>query len=412
MKGTRSGSPNATLKRCSVDKLANDVGERPTTIIGTSRRLLKVLADADDVAPTARSVLILGESGTGKELIARRVHEKSGRTGQFIPVNCANISKDLAESEFFGHERGAFTGAAQDRAGFFEQADGGTLFLDEIGDMGLEHQAKLLRAIQDRQIRRVGGAKQRRVDARILAATHQDLEKMVEAKTFRGDLYWRLAVHELQLPPLRDRKDDIGAIARALLKRWYPDKKLAPAALALLRRQPWPGNVRQLESVIHKAASGTRGRSISETAVRRRLHRLPAAGEPASGDRDVALRQLLGRSGSLTPADLRAALGVSKTTGHRLLNDLVSRGVVSPAGAGRGSRYLVVGRGGATALSTRAQLAVDLAKKRGLISRRDFEAAAGVSSRTAKRELADLAERGALAKVGTGKDAAYRSVAA
>jgi two-component system NtrC family response regulator len=211
------------------------------------------------------TVLILGETGTGKELVARALHEHGRRKDKaFIAVNCAAIPTDLLESELFGHVKGAFTGAAADRAGAFREADGGTLFLDEIGDMPGAMQAKILRVLQDKVVTPVGG-KPVKVDARVIAATHQDLPGLVSAGNFREDLYYRLNVVPIVLPPLRERRDDIEPLARHFLQlsAWSsPAKTLTAAAVARLRDHSWPGNVRELRNTIERAVILVRGNVI------------------------------------------------------------------------------------------------------------------------------------------------------
>ena len=222
-------------------------------------RVKELLAVVDRVAGRDVSVLITGESGTGKELIARRIHAKSRRAaGPFVAVNCAALPESLAESELFGHEKGAFTGADRSRVGRFEEAVGGTLLLDEVGELTLALQAKLLRALEERVIRRVGGAADRTVDVRLVAATNRDLQEAVAGGGFRQDLFFRLAVVPLVLPPLRERPADIPLLARHLLTRLaarhgLSAAELTPEALAALQRHPWPGNVRELRNALERA---------------------------------------------------------------------------------------------------------------------------------------------------------------
>ncbi|HEX2574634.1 MAG TPA: sigma 54-interacting transcriptional regulator [Polyangia bacterium] len=224
-------------------------------MIGQSPGMTRLRDEIARVAPTRASVLLLGESGTGKELAARAIHIQSGRRGEFVAINCGAIVADLVESELFGHERGAFTGAAQRRPGAFLEADGGTLFLDEIGEMSLTLQCRLLRVLETGKVRAVGASAERPVDVRIVAATHQDLSRRVAQGTFRLDLYHRLATVELLLPPLRERKADIAALAHCFLTEFRGEvgtRELSPEALAACVEYPWPGNIRELRNAIQR----------------------------------------------------------------------------------------------------------------------------------------------------------------
>ncbi len=228
-------------------------------MIGTCEAMRALYAMIDRVAPLESTVMITGESGTGKELVARALHQNGPRSeGPLVSVNCAGIPKELAESELFGHEKGAFTGAHAQRIGKFELANGGTLFLDEIGELALDCQAKLLRVLEERKITRIGGERDYKVNVRVVAATHRNLHEMVRAGTFRQDLLYRLEVIGLKIPALRDRVGDIEALARHFLDH-YREKvgrrvsDFAPAALERLKRYDWPGNVRELKNVIERA---------------------------------------------------------------------------------------------------------------------------------------------------------------
>jgi formate hydrogenlyase transcriptional activator len=233
-------------------------------ILGDSPALKKVLAQIEMVAPTNASVLILGESGTGKELVARAIHDRSPRkNAPLVRVNCASVPRELFESEFFGHVRGAFTGAVKDRVGRFELAHGGTLFLDEIGEVPPELQSKLLRVLQEGQFEKVGEDRTRTVDVRIIAATNRDLEAEVKTGRFRQDLYYRLSVFPIELPPLRERTEDVPTLARNFLeqsarKLGVHPPHLTAAHLRELQTYDWPGNVRELQNVIERAAIRSR----------------------------------------------------------------------------------------------------------------------------------------------------------
>jgi DNA-binding NtrC family response regulator len=248
-------------------RVARDV-EEPLGIVAKSERMQQVVDLARRVAKVDSTLLITGESGSGKERIARLVHEESMRaSGPFIAVNCGAITETLLESELFGHARGSFTGATQDRPGLFEAANSGTLLLDEVGEVSPGMQVKLLRALQEREIRRVGENKSRRVDVRVVAATNRDLAHGVAGGTFRQDLYYRLKVVELHVPPLRERRDDILALGRVLLADAALRMKrkisgLSPAAADQLLRYEWPGNVRELENAMERAVALARGSRV------------------------------------------------------------------------------------------------------------------------------------------------------
>ena len=235
-------------------------------IIADSRPMKAILEMVQRVAPTETTVLILGESGTGKELIARAIHANSPRAGgPFVAVNCAAIPEHLLESELFGHVKGAFTGAIRDRVGRFEAAEGGTIFLDEIGEMRPELQVKILRCLEERTLERVGDNRPIRVDVRILAATNKDLAKAIQAGEFREDLYYRLNVVPLSIPPLRERREDIRPLAQHFLKRLgaSPRLTIAPDAFRALETYEWPGNVRELENALERAMIFHRGDVIT-----------------------------------------------------------------------------------------------------------------------------------------------------
>ena len=238
-------------------------------IIGSSPALEMILRQIEMVGPTDASVLITGESGTGKELVAREIHNRSSRSKRtMIKVNCASIPKELYESEFFGHVKGAFTGAIKDRAGRFQLADGGTLFLDEIGEVPLDLQSKLLRVLQEGTFERIGDEKTLRSDVRIIAATNRSLKEEVEAKRFRQDLYYRLNVFPIEVPPLRDRKEDIPTLTQTFLnlaskKLNLPLPKLTRANMIDLQGYDWPGNIRELQNVIERAVITSRSGKVS-----------------------------------------------------------------------------------------------------------------------------------------------------
>ncbi|MCH2187079.1 sigma-54 dependent transcriptional regulator, partial [Myxococcota bacterium] len=239
--------------------------------VGSGPAMKKVFETIQKVAATDLSVMIRGESGTGKELVAQAIHDTSTRKNKpFVAVNCAAIHRELGESELFGHEKGAFTGADNRRLGRFEAADGGTIFLDEIGDMAPETQAKVLRVLEEKKLERVGSTRSLDVDVRVISATHRDLEAQVAQGGFREDLFYRLKVVALELPPLRERTEDVPALSARFLKQLAdrlgrPEKPLASTALTRLAQHPWPGNVRELRNVLEQAAVLCSGDEIEES---------------------------------------------------------------------------------------------------------------------------------------------------
>jgi len=249
------------LSRAREAPAPEAAGTHAEAIVGRSRAMAEVYKTVAKVAGSRTTVLILGESGTGKELLARALHAHGPRAGgPFVAVNLPSLPETLLESELFGHEKGAYTGASARKLGLFEEASGGTLFLDEIGDASLPFQAKLLRALELGEIKRVGGNETIHVDVRVVVATNRDLERMMREKTFREDLYWRLNVVPISLPPLRERREDIADLARHFLRKFAArDGKevedFTPEALRLLEAYPWPGNVRELEHVVERAVA-------------------------------------------------------------------------------------------------------------------------------------------------------------
>ncbi|MFC3052975.1 sigma-54-dependent transcriptional regulator FlbD [Kordiimonas pumila] len=288
-----------------------------------------VAALAEQVAPSEASILITGESGTGKEVMARFVHQKSRRANKpFVAVNCAAIPENLLESELFGHEKGAFTGAVARRIGKFEEADGGTLLLDEISEMDVRLQAKLLRAIQERQVDRVGGSKPVNVNIRIIATSNRNLQDAVKSGNFREDLFFRLNVVNLCVPPLRERPADIEILSKHFASKYAeinqsPDRKISDDAIAMLKNHRWPGNVRELENAIHRAVLLASGDTISTAAIL-----LP----DASGNLSTMQTPTMGASGVFqssneadedSDADISNAIGLVGKTVAEVERDLI-----------------------------------------------------------------------------------------
>ncbi len=242
-------------------------------IYGESPALKKCIDQAMQVMETEVNVLIIGESGTGKELFAQAIHSGSKRkNGPFVTINCAAISNELADSLLFGHAKGSFTGANSDHTGFFEQADGGTIFLDEIGDMNLDIQAKVLRVLQERKIRRVGEKKERTVDFRLVSATHKDFSDQIKNESFRADLYYRLEEYPLYIPPLRERPEDVGLLAKHFLESFCTANNIEQlsfdnSALEALSEYNWPGNIRELQNIVQRAAINRGGETIDSVPL-------------------------------------------------------------------------------------------------------------------------------------------------
>lgn len=285
-----------------------------------SRELLSL---ARRVAGADVTVMLTGESGVGKELFARFIHEHSSRrNGPFVAINCAAIPDAMLEAMLFGHEKGAFTGAAEARSGKFEQADGGTLLLDEVTEMALGLQAKLLRALQEREVERLGAGKGRKVDVRVIATSNRDLRQAVEDGTLREDIYYRLNVFPLRIPPLRERPDDVVALAHHLLERHVRPGEAVPGlteeACRWLREQPWPGNVRELDNVLQRALIVRCGVQIGLEDVRLEVAPVPAAGHGgARGVSDLST-SLRASEGELILSALRAEDGRRGAAAQRL----------------------------------------------------------------------------------------------
>ncbi|KFE63618.1 sigma-54-dependent transcriptional regulator [Hyalangium minutum] len=296
----------------------------PERILGESEGLKAVLRQVDRLAPVNTTILITGESGTGKELIARALHERSPRVTQpFVAVNCGAIPAGLIESELFGHAKGAFTDARTAKRGLFSEADGGTLFLDEVGELPLPAQVKLLRVLQEGEIRPVGESRAERVDVRVIAATLRDLGKLVERGEFREDLYYRLNVVNLRMPPLRERREDIPLLARAFIQRFNrqlnrepPVERLSPEAEALMSSYGWPGNVRELENAMERAVLLTDGPHVLPSNLPERLWTAPpppAGSAPVQhAGSDLSLKRAMRE---LEETYIRAAL--RRTKGNR-----------------------------------------------------------------------------------------------
>jgi DNA-binding NtrC family response regulator len=304
-------------------------------IVGTSEVICRTLRQSALVAPTRTTVLLLGETGTGKERLAQAIHEASPRRqGPFVAVNCAALAEGLLESELFGHERGAFSGAQARREGRFKNADGGTIFLDEIGEVSLATQVRLLRVLQERRFERVGGNQTLDIDVRVIAATNRDLREMVENKTFRADLFYRLNVMTIELPPLRERREDIPLLVDHLVQRLarelgLPECVITPAAMQQLESHDWPGNVRELENTLQRALVMAEGGPVEEfDLLPRRLRpptplELPGPTVPGASFREIERHAIMTTYEACGRSPLRTAeiLGISPRTVHYRLRE-------------------------------------------------------------------------------------------
>jgi DNA-binding NtrC family response regulator len=324
----------ATIKRAEKSLLgspedadAADIDDLPETeMIGSSPRMIEIYQDVAKVARTDANVLIEGETGTGKELIARMIHKYSLRAQQaFVPVDCGAIAPSLLESELFGTLKGAYTGADRDRMGVFEAANNGTVFLDEIGDIDLGFQLKLLRFLQEREIRPLGAARAKRVDVRVVAATNRDVQKMVDEGKFREDLWYRLNVVRLTVPPLCERSGDIPLLVHYFLKRYNGryslDTKLTESGLKAMTDYSWPGNVRQLQHMVERLAILAPGGRIDEAAVREAIERMDSRDSASESLADTEAEQIRRVLAATNGNKSRAAkiLGIERKTLYRKL---------------------------------------------------------------------------------------------
>lgn len=320
---------NIELKKRLDDKFG------VTSIVGASEGISRVIDTVRQVAPTKATVLIEGESGTGKELIAQSLHQLSGRKGKFMPVHCAALPETLLESELFGHEKGAFTGAVEDRKGRFELAAGGTLFLDEIGEIPLSVQVKLLRVLETRSFERLGGTETIQADVRIVAATNKDLKKMVAEGTFREDLFYRLNVVTVLLPPLRERRDDIPLLVRHYMDQFATENGksemvIDESAMAALTAYNWPGNIRELRNCVERMVVLCRSQELTIDNVPANIREnvspgitktllAPSAGCDLERNEKLLIERALNEcEGNRSKAAEK--LGISRRTLHRKLN--------------------------------------------------------------------------------------------
>ena len=349
------------------------------------------------VAPTRSIVLLLGESGTGKEMVARLVHHWSkARNGPFVVIHCAAIPEHLMESELFGYVKGAFSGATKDKVGLLELANGGTLLLDEIGDTPPSLQVKILRFIEDGEIRRLGCTKTRKVKVRIIAATNKDLPAMMARGEFREDLYYRLEVFPLRVPPLRERQVDLPELATFLLQKWARREgresapELAPDAESLVSSQNWPGNIRQVENFLERAAVLADGSTLTEEDVQRAL------GLNIGG---MVVRLAAGPASVVDPSTPRPSCSSSDCTRDEEVVVGVKEDAVACPGAVDEDEY--------ASPEAKEQAAIRIARRVGAVTTQALHETTGASSNTASKILSRMAKNGLLAKRGGGRGAHY-----
>jgi len=313
-------------------------------LIGQSEEMRQIYGMIEAAAPSSASIFIVGESGTGKELVARAVHEKSMRKkGPFIAINCAAFPRDILENELFGHEKGAFTGALNEKPGCFEMADGGTLFLDEVAEMEPDIQVKLLRALEERSFRRLGGKKEIHVDIRIVAATNKNIQKAIDSGEMREDLYHRLAVIPLFLPPLRERRGDVRVLAESFLRKFSeennkPMEGFSPEAIEFINQYRWPGNVRELKNAVERALILARGKTIELADLR--AHELMTSEDrevriPIGTSIEQADRTLILKTFSFVNGDHQKAASMLGMNEDRLRTELSS--LLTPEGVASGN---------------------------------------------------------------------------
>lgn len=400
------------------------------TIVGSSPALLRCLAQAKRLAPRSLPVLIQGPTGCGKEGVAKLMTEESGRPGAYIPLNCAALPEHLIESELFGHERGAFTGARERREGLFESAQGGTLLLDEIGEMPPSVQSKLLRVLEVKAIRRVGGTQEIPVDVRILASTHRDLRQMVQEGRFREDLFYRLCQGRIVIPPLKERGSDIETLARHFLREFaqaegLPQPRLSRQAGFLLGQHDWPGNARELKALMAHLMIGEGIRRIEAEHVILALDLKEPSLKVRCRDSKLNLEErvlsTLDEDGWVRASHLRQVIGVSKGSLQRSLKSLSQRGLVLVRGEGRGRIY---GPSHPAPREAQRMPAVEEHKRKDdarpailrlagttpTLKRADVVDGLGLTPRTASRLLRMLVVSGALEREGEGRGVVYRLV--
>jgi transcriptional regulator with GAF, ATPase, and Fis domain len=365
--------------------------------VGSSVGMLLLLDILWQVAPTRSIVLLLGESGTGKEMVARLVHHWSkARNGPFVVIHCAAIPEHLMESELFGYVKGAFSGATKDKVGLLELANGGTLLLDEIGDTPPSLQVKILRFIEDGEIRRLGCTKTRKVKVRIIAATNKDLPAMMARGEFREDLYYRLEVFPLRVPPLRERQVDLPELATFLLQKWARREgresapELAPDAESLVSSQNWPGNIRQVENFLERAAVLADGSTLTEEDVQRAL------GLNIGG---MVVRLAAGPASVVDPSTPRPSCSSSDCTRDEEVVVGVKEDAVACPGAVDEDEY--------ASPEAKEQAAIRIARRVGAVTTQALHETTGASSNTASKILSRMAKNGLLAKRGGGRGAHY-----
>jgi len=386
--------------KCFSEDDVTTITDIRSKIKGNSKALRDTIKRVERVAPspTKLPVLITGETGTGKEMAAQLVHEKSERLGKYVFFNCANCPKDLIESKLFGHKKGSFTGASETHQGLFETADQGTLFMDEISEMPFELQAKLLRAIQEGEIRPVGSNIVKKVDVRIVTATNRNLGEMVNDGGFREDLFHRIKGYAVNMPPLRERGSDILGLARHFLQVAKSNKRISRGAEALLLEYKWPGNIRELQFAIQAAAIDA-GRTIRCEHLQTHINFELKESDDTDRSRFDRILEVIDLSGSASSGDIQAQTNISKTTLFRELSTMLASGMLFRYADGNKYRYTRAENSPSNdsdELNTRQQIALRHVKDTGRITRKEYAKITGASPRTASRDIEDLVKKGIL----------------
>jgi|GEM_PF-4876070 len=385
---------------------------RKTVLVGKSAAIKNVRTLCRKAATKDYSVMVRGPSGVGKELVARIICEQSAYSSKFVAVNCAAIPESLIESTLFGNEKGAFTGASKERRGEFELAAGGVLFLDEVADLSLAAQAKVLRALQEKEFSRVGGEKPIKIDVKVIAATNKNIKQAMTEGTFREDLFYRLNVISIPVPPLIERPMDVPILAEHFLGKHDIKKALTRQAVRKLKDWQWPGNVRELENVIRRADALSSTDKIGVNDIV--FDHVDQSKSPEGGDaarvKDI-IDSLIEKSGCATNREIREAAGMSKATVQRYVQSMRRAGRIDICQKGRGAFYIPCGEKSSGdengALNFRQKWLLRDLEAASSIAKSDYMRKFNISERTAFRDLIELCDKGFIKRIGSGRAAAY-----